>query len=103
MDKNSREKRSKYWNKNYRDYWQQRVAETNTMNVNISKLNPKDKLSSSDQTYFDAIQLLEITPTSIVLEMGCGFGRSIPFLSSICKSVHAIDISEVMIETARKL
>jgi len=70
---------------------------------NVSRLNKKDKLSSSDKTYFDAIQLLDITPTSTVLEMGCGFGRSMPFLSTICQSVHAIDISEAMIETAKKI
>ena len=41
--------------------------------VNIKK----DKLSSSDQTYFDAIRLLEITPASVVLEMGSIFAKKI--------------------------
>jgi len=103
MDENQREKRFKYWNDNYRDYWQKRVAESNTMQQNNSQLNQNDKLSSSDQVYFDAIRLLEISPDSNVLEMGCGFGRSISFLSPLCKSVHAIDISDAMIEMAKKL
>lgn len=94
--------RRDYWNEKYRDYWKQRVAETNNSEKNSSQLNQNDKLSSSDQIYFEAIQLLDIKPGATVLEMGCGFGRSIPFLQSIAGTLHAMDISKAMIEAARE-
>ena len=34
--------------------------------------------------------------------MGCGFGRSLPFLYKISKNITAIDISEKMIAEVRK-
>ena len=50
----------------------------------------------------ELIGLLKISRGDRVLEMGCGFGRSIPFLYQITQSIDAIDISEAMIDLARK-
>lgn len=97
----TKDARRNYWNETYRDYWMQRVAESNTSTTNVSTLNQTDKLSSSDQLYADVIQLLHIQVGATVLEMGCGFGRSIPLLMDVAGVLHAIDISAAMIEAAR--
>lgn len=102
MDESVRKARRSYWDEKYRDYWMQRVAETNTTGEALSKLNKNDTLTASDAVYFDAIQGLEIAEGATVLEMGCGFGRSIPYLQSVARQLHAIDISEAMIGTARE-
>lgn len=101
MDETLRKTRRSYWNEKYRDYWMQRVAETNTTSHSLSKLNKNDTLTASDAVYLDAIQSLEIPAGATVLEMGCGFGRSVPYLQPLARELHAVDISEAMIESAR--
>ncbi|SVB01960.1 uncharacterized protein METZ01_LOCUS154814, partial [marine metagenome] len=39
--------------------------------------------------------------SSTILEIGCGFGRSLELLSNLSKKVVAIDISEAMIKAAK--
>lgn len=94
--------RKKYWDEKYRDYWMQRVADTNSAKGDVSAINQQDKPTSSDLIYLEAIELLHITQGTTVLEMGCGFGRSIPFLRPTAGELHLIDISDAMIKTARE-
>jgi ubiquinone/menaquinone biosynthesis C-methylase UbiE len=103
-NKNSSEKesRKKYWNEDYYRYWRVRVKEANENTSDSSSVVKGDSLTAADKSYFSAINLLNIKEDSSVLEIGCGFGRSIPFLYSKTKNVSAIDISEAMIRAARK-
>jgi ubiquinone/menaquinone biosynthesis C-methylase UbiE len=45
--------------------------------------------------------VLDINGDDAVLELGCGFGRSIPYLASKAWNISAIDISEEMIRSAK--
>lgn len=93
--------RKKYWNKSYIDYWKRRVSEANIHNK-TSQINKDDCLTNSDQQYFRAIEFLGLQKNKSILEMGCGFGRSLPFLYNFSKKLTAIDISEDMIFEAKR-
>jgi len=93
--------RNEYWNEKYYEYWKSRVDEANTQKGR-STIIKNDSVTTSDLIYFSAINLLEIQKTDAVLEIGCGFGRSISYISDLCKRVSAIDISEKMIVEAKK-
>jgi ubiquinone/menaquinone biosynthesis C-methylase UbiE len=95
------ESRKDYWDGNYARYWQARVKESNREAVTSSVVKG-DSAVPSDRFYVELIGLLEIEKGSRILEMGCGFGRSIPFLFQITQSIDAIDISSAMIDLARK-
>lgn len=95
------ENRERYWNEEYTKYWDSRVAEANNKNLNSSIIIEKDGKASADETYMNAIKLLQIKDTDEVIEIGCGFGRS---LSMLCKAAHrvtAVDISSAMIDAAK--
>ncbi len=102
--KDSHKKRSRksYWNEDYYRYWRERVREANESTSNNSDVMKGDSLTTTDKNYFSAIDLLNIAEDSFILEIGCGFGRSIPFLYNKTKNICAIDISEAMIEAAKK-
>ena len=91
-----------YWNKQYYGYWKKRVAEANKKLSGDSKIIKGDGIVSTNDNYFSAIDLLGINNKSSVLEMGCGFGRSIPYLYKLTKNISAIDISESMLSAAKK-
>jgi ubiquinone/menaquinone biosynthesis C-methylase UbiE len=93
MDKN---KRKQYWGKDYVDYWKNKVQEVNVL------LDVKDP-TSTDAAYIRMIDTLNIKPTDVVLDVGCGFGRSLPYLSCSAKKVVGVDISSEMIKEAEKL
>ena len=97
----SDEQRKQYWNEDYVRYWRQRVDEANRSSGD-SQLVEKDAAAPSDDLYKDLIAALDIPNGSRVLEVGCGFGRTIPILYGITKEINAIDISDAMIEAARK-
>lgn len=98
MDKN----RNNYWNEEYFKYWVSRVEEANEGKEKGSSIVAGDQPLPNDMVYIDAIKLLDITNEQKVLEVGCGFGRSLPFLSSLSKEVYAADISSQMVDAARK-
>jgi ubiquinone/menaquinone biosynthesis C-methylase UbiE len=95
------DKRREYWNDDYVRYWQQRVEEANR-SAEDSQVVEKDSAVPPDRLYVDLIRSLEILPRSHVLEIGCGFGRTIPIIFAITSQIDAVDISEAMIEMARK-
>ena len=72
------EKREEYWNKNYANYWINRVDEANSEDISSSKIIKDDTKTSKNAIYSDAISLLDITKTDNVIEIGVGFGRSLP-------------------------
>lgn len=98
----SQDLRQQYWDEQYMKYWQQRVAEANEVVDQKSRMNEKDAPTLSDRTYLEAIAYLNIGPDDTVLELGCGFGRSLPFLSRQARHVWGLDISAAMVEAARQ-
>ena len=93
--------RKEYWDKSYVDYWKKRVNEANSDNK-TSTIVVGDSVTDSDKQYIQAIELLSPQKNKAILEMGCGFGRSLPFLYSISTELTAIDISEDMIVEAKR-
>ena len=93
--------RAKYWNENYVQYWKKRVKEANDNSIKDSKIVDGDKITTSDEIYDDAISFLKINKNDNVLELGCGFGRSLDLLSNLAKKVTAVDISVEMIDAAK--
>jgi len=96
------EARLRYWNEDYVQYWKARVNEANDPTTGLSALVTGDVPTTGDERYLQAIDLLGINPTQSVLELACGFGRSLPVLSQLADEVAAVDISEQMIEAARR-
>ena len=94
--------REEYWDGEYAAYWAARVEEANQRAEGDSRVVPGDCRSSSDEFYLEAIGLLDIEESDRVLELGCGFGRSLPVLSEISGQVSALDISKQMINIARE-
>lgn len=93
--------REKYWNQDYVAYWKARVEEANNNRTQASAVVAGDAKTSSDGLYSWAIDLLSITNADAVLELGCGFGRSLAKLCQAASHVAAVDISEKMIEVAK--
>ncbi len=101
MDDRNNNKRSEYWNEDYVKYWKERVKEANDKKLTGSQLIAGDSKTSSDDVYNNAISLLNISKADNILELGCGFGRSLPILCDLAKHVTAVDISSEMIKVAR--
>ena len=94
--------RKKYWDDKYVDYWKERVERTNESTKVKGNTFVSDP-TSTDDLYFQTIRLLNIQNDEIVLEVGCGFGRSLMYLSSLAHSVIAVDISYEMIKEAKDI
>lgn len=91
-----KDNRKNYWNKAYVDYWKGKVQQSN------ESLDITDP-TSTDKTYLRMIDMLDINKRDTVLDVGCGYGRSLPYLASSSKKVIGIDISYQMIEEAKKI
>ena len=98
LDKNDRRD---FWNEDYFTYWKNRVDEANK-GGDESEIVKGDVLTSKDIQLEDAINHLILKSKSTVLEIGCGFGRSLPVLSKLCQEVYATDISQKMIDVAKE-
>lgn len=94
--------REKYWNEEYVRYWKARVNEANKSMSNTSILIAGDTKTIADDIYANAIAFLQINKTEKVLELGCGFGRSLSFLCHLASHVFAVDISKEMIKAAKE-
>jgi ubiquinone/menaquinone biosynthesis C-methylase UbiE len=97
MENNSR---TAYWNEDYVKYWKTKVSETNILNESERSKKSND-ITSPDSLYLELIALLGINPNNVVLDVGCGYGRSLPYLSSLADYVIGVDISSQMIEQAK--
>jgi len=93
--------RKQYWNGEYLDYFRSRVAEGN-QNAAQSSIVKGDSVIASDSLYVSFIEQMPIFDDSVVLELGCGLGRSLPYLSAKAMRVVAVDISEEMIKCAQE-
>ena len=71
-----------------------RKVEEANQNKKKSSIVEGDIVADSDKGYIEAINFLAQKKNKSILEMGCGFGRSLPFLYKISKNITAIDISE---------
>jgi len=90
------DKRKEYWNEEYVKYWKEKVGDAN---MSIDVADP----TTTDAIYIETINLLKLLKSDTVLEAGCGFGRSLPYLSSIAGEVFGVDISHEMIKEAKLL
>lgn len=91
--------RINYWNKDYLDYWRRRVDETHSPSVG-SELVENDTKTSLDGFYHSCIDQLNIKSSDAVLELGCGYGRSLPKLLALSNRITAVDISDEMIKAS---
>src|SRR5207244_1909124 len=55
-----------------------------------------------DQRTAQLKESLELNPSLVVGDIGCGSGESIDWVAARSKFVHGVDISEVMIDMARR-
>lgn len=95
------DKRVQYWNNDYVLYWKSRVEESNSADLSNSGIINGDVKTICDDVYINAINLLSVKHSDTVLELGCGFGRSLPYLSGLADHVCAVDISAEMISMAK--
>ena len=96
------DKREKYWNEDYVRYWKNRVEEANDSESDSSRIVKGDVKTTTNDLYVNAVDLLQINKSDNVLEIGCGFGRSLPMLCENARHVTAVDISEQMIAAAKE-
>ena len=96
------ESRSAYWNEEYVKYWKEKVNHTNNLKNSERQVRSND-VTSPDSIYFKLIKHLNILDSDVVLDVGCGYGRSLKYLSSIANSVIGVDISSQMIDEAKLL
>ena len=79
------------------------VDEANSEDISSSKIIKDDTKTSKNAIYSDAISLLDITKTDNVIEIGVGFGRSLPELCQAALHVPALDISAPIITLAKDM
>jgi ubiquinone/menaquinone biosynthesis C-methylase UbiE len=91
--------RKNYWNSEYVDYWKRRVKRTNESSLIENSLVSDP--TTTDELYLQIVSLLNINNDDTALEVGCGFGRSLLFLSSLANSLIAVDISHEMVKEAK--
>lgn len=90
--------RKAYWNEQYRDYWRSRVNEAGD---GKSKIIDGDSNTEGDDVYEAVFSRFEFNQGSL-LEVGCAWGRMFPLYLGRGLQVSGVDISQAMIEEARK-
>lgn len=88
--------RETYWNRDYRDYWRRRVAESGGQESNVV---PGD--STTEEVAFYE-EVLDFWPPKFgnVLDVGCAWGRMFPLLLERGLRVSGVDISREMLSEA---
>lgn len=90
--------RAAYWDKTYRKYWEERVAEGKT-NQGKSKVQQGDARTEGDWVY-ERIFADHPFKSGSILDVGCAWGRMFPIYHQYNLQVSGIDISEAMIQAA---
>jgi len=94
------------WNKKARENARYYVNTRGMRNSDISEFNLRESGSYDYERYItgDAVitSILNDPAKDAVLEIGCGIGRMTEFFLKHFKNVHGIDISGLMLESARK-
>ena len=98
MDK---DKRKKYWDTGYYEYWEKRVEEANDPTIESSEIIKNDAKIPGDETFEWLINQSRIGNGKI-LEVGCGWGRLFEAYSKHNLLVYAIAISRKMVEEAKR-
>lgn len=95
------DRRKKYWDEEYYEYWKKRVEEANDPSIESSEVVEKDAKVPEDEIYDWLINHSEIGNGKI-LEVGCGWGRLFEIYSKHNLLIYAIDISRKMVEEANR-
>jgi ubiquinone/menaquinone biosynthesis C-methylase UbiE len=91
--------RAAYWDRTYRKYWEERVAEAQAKE-GASEVQKGDARTEGDWVYERVFNLHALKPGN-VLDVGCAWGRMFPIYRERDLQVSGVDISESMIEAAR--
>lgn len=95
-------RRKNYWDKEYFDYWKKRIDEANIKKEGAgSDVVQKDFKVPSDLIYEKILKETIVEPGKL-LDVGCGWGRMFDFYASMGMQIYGVDISQKMIEEARK-
>lgn len=97
-----KDKRKKYWDGEYYEYWKKRVEEANDPSIGTSKIVETDAKTPDDKIYEWLINQSRIGKGKI-LEVGCGWGRLFEIYSENSLLIYAIDISRKMVEEAKEI
>jgi len=95
------DKRKKYWDGEYYEYWKKRVEEANDHSIGTSKVIETDTKTLGNRIYEWLIYQSRIGNGKI-LDVGCSWGRLFEIFSENNLSIYAIDISRKMVEEAKK-
>ena len=90
--------RKAYWNEQYLDYWRSRVNEAGD---GKSKIIEGDSNTEGDDVYEAVFGRFGFNQGNL-LEVGCAWGRMFPLYLSRGLQVSGVDISQAMIDEARK-
>lgn len=94
------DERKQYWNSSYMEYWKSRVEES-TRPGNESIVIEGDSKTEGDEVYEMVFDATPMNPGT-VLDVGCAWGRMFPVLKKLNMRISGIDISEAMINDAKK-
>ena len=72
--------------------------------VDVShELNDKGRALATPATFARLVQLAEVTPNDVVLDVGCGSGYSTAVLANLASAVVALDNDPALVEKANDL
>jgi ubiquinone/menaquinone biosynthesis C-methylase UbiE len=90
------DKREKYWNEQYLEYWRSRVQESGLGLSNIVSGDP----NTEDNEIYDKIFSKNGFNAGNILDVGCAWGRMFDLYLKHSLKVFGIDISKAMIDAA---
>lgn len=96
------DKRIKYWENNYVDYWKDRVSEHSQNKLAKKDVLPPD-VKIFRKYYGKALKYLNQQATQL-LDVGIGFGRFVPlYKRRFANNISGSDISQGMVDECQKL
>lgn len=92
--------RKQYWNRSYLEYWKSRVDESADPG-NQSGIVHGDAKTEGDEVY-ERVFAEHQPHAGSILDVGCAWGRMFPMLKNIGLRITGVDISQAMIDQAKK-